>query len=64
MRCLPSTPPACSARLVPRIWTFCAMCANSGNGDGRKLHGYRCRIKFPVYSSAVVMRFDLPAGAA
>ncbi len=28
--------------------------------DGRKLRGYRCRIDFPIYSSEVVMAFDLP----
>ncbi len=31
--------------------------------DGQTLRGYRCRIEFPIYSSEVVMTFDLPPGA-
>lgn len=28
--------------------------------DGDKLRGYRCRIECPIYSSEIVMAFDLP----
>jgi hypothetical protein len=28
--------------------------------DGNRLRGYRCRIEYPVYSSEIVMAFDLP----
>jgi hypothetical protein len=29
--------------------------------DGRKLRGYRCRIEYPIYSSQIMMSFDLPS---
>jgi len=31
--------------------------------DGDALRGYRCRIEYPVYSSEIVMAFDLPVGS-
>lgn len=35
-------------------------CAERG-WDAASLRGFRCRIEFPMYSSEVVMEFDLPA---
>ena len=29
--------------------------------DGERLRGYRCRVECPIYSSEIVMAFDLPA---
>jgi hypothetical protein len=30
--------------------------------DASTLRGFRCRIEFPIYSSEIVLEFDLPAG--